>query len=86
MVSNDIVMQMFNGFFCISQFFGVFGIQCSDIMLMGLYVFDGVVSQVEIFGGFVVLVFVGDGVVVVVVNGSGYGNQQVDNDSVDDCG
>lgn len=79
-------MQTFNGFFRISQFFGVFGIQCSDITLTGLYVFDGVVSQAEIFGGFVALVFVGDGVVAVVVNGLGYGNQQVDNDSVDDCG
>nr|EFK6266193.1 hypothetical protein [Escherichia coli] len=61
-------MQTLNGFFRISQFSGVFGIQCSDITLAGLHVFDGVVSQAETFGGFVALVFVGDGVVAVVVH------------------
>nr|WP_180243202.1 hypothetical protein [Enterobacter hormaechei] len=54
--------------FCICEFLCVFGVQCSNITLSGLHVFDGVVSQAETFGGFVALVFVGDGVVAVVVH------------------
>ncbi|WP_284880975.1 hypothetical protein [Citrobacter portucalensis] len=65
-------MQTLNGFFRISQFSGVFGIQCSDITLAGLHVFDGGVSQAEFLSGFIALVFVGDGVVAVVVNRPGH--------------
>ena len=72
--SNDIAMQTLNGFFRISQFSGVFGIQCSDITLARLHIFDGVVSQAEILGGFISLVFVVDGVVAVMVNRPGHGN------------
>lgn len=64
----DITTQIVNGLFSIGQFLRVFGIQCSDIALTGLHVFDGVVSQAETFGGFVALVFVGDGVVAVMIN------------------
>ncbi|ENZ7743146.1 MAG: hypothetical protein E6764_13515 [Klebsiella pneumoniae] len=67
-------MQTLNGFFRISQFSGVFGIQCSDITLARLHIFDGVVSQAEILGGFISLVFVVDGVVAVMVNRPGHGN------------
>jgi|GEM_PF-2730833 len=70
--SNDIAMQTLNVFFRISQFSGVFGIQCSDITLAGLHVFDGGVSQAEFLSGFIALVFVGDGVVAVVVNRPGH--------------
>nr|WP_269212148.1 hypothetical protein [Lelliottia nimipressuralis] len=75
---------MLNGFFRISQFSGVFGIQRSDITLAGLHVFDGGVRQAELFSDFVALVFVVDGVVAIVVNRPCHGNQQADNDSADD--
>ena len=64
----DIPTQIVNGLFRIGQFLRVFGIQCSDITLAGLHVFDGVVSQAEFLSGFIALVFVGDGVVAVVVH------------------
>ncbi|HAY5601003.1 TPA: hypothetical protein J0C78_003225 [Escherichia coli] len=79
-------MQTLNGFFRISQFSGVFGIQCSDITLAGLHVFNGGGRQEEFLSGLIALVSVSDGVVAVVVNGPGHGNQQADNDSADDCG
>ncbi|CZV98094.1 Uncharacterised protein [Enterobacter hormaechei] len=79
-------MQALNGFFRISQFSGVFGIQRSDITLAGLHVFDGGVRQADPFNGFIALVFVGDGVFAVVVNSPGHGNEQADSDSADDGG
>ncbi|AUV30069.1 hypothetical protein FRV13_25420 [Escherichia coli] len=61
-------MQTLNGFFRISQFSGVFGIQCSDITLAGLHVFNGGGRQEEFLSGLIALVSVSDGVVAVVVH------------------
>lgn len=70
--------------FCICEFLCVFSIQCSDLILPGLHIFDGGVRQAEILSGFIALVFVCDGVAAVVINRPDHGNQQADNDSTDD--
>nr|WP_263440633.1 hypothetical protein [Klebsiella oxytoca] len=61
-------MQTLNGFFRISQFSSVFGIQSSDIALAGLHVGNGGVRQSELFSGFITLLFESDGVVAIVVH------------------
>nr|WP_286087390.1 hypothetical protein [Enterobacter asburiae] len=78
-------MQTLNGFFRIGQFLRVFGIQCSDITLAGLHVFNGGVRQAELFSCFIALVFEGNGVVAVVVNRQGHRSQKAGNYSADDC-
>lgn len=52
----------------ISKLLYVFGIQCSDITLAGLHVFNGGGRQEEFLSGLIALVSVSDGVVAVVVH------------------
>ncbi|MCK6734036.1 hypothetical protein L8T14_12335 [Enterobacter bugandensis] len=77
-------MQTLNGFFRISQFSCVFGIQRSDVTLAGLHVFDVGVRQAKLFSSLIALVFVGESVFAVVVNSPGHRDKQADNDSADD--
>nr|WP_250325280.1 hypothetical protein [Klebsiella oxytoca] len=79
-------MQTLNGFFRISQFSSVFGIQSSDIALAGLHVGNGGVRQSELFSGFITLLFEPGGVVVVVISQPPKDYHQADNHSAGDGG
>ena len=65
-------LQIIKLLFRIGQFLRVFGIQCSEITLAGLHVFDGGVRQAELFSCLIALVFVGDGAFAVMVNRPGH--------------
>lgn len=83
---SNIALKLIDSSFGISQFSCVFGIQCRNISLPGLHVFDGGVRQAEFLSHLITLLFEGDGVVAVMVNSPCHGYQEADNDSADDCG
>lgn len=68
LASSNIALKLIDSGFGISQFSSVFSIQCSDITLARLHVFDGGARKAELFGSLIALVFVGYGVVAVVVH------------------
>ncbi|MEH3196671.1 hypothetical protein POV84_18820 [Klebsiella variicola] len=78
-------MQMLNGFFRISQFSGVFGIQRSNVTLAGLHVFDCGVRQSELLGNFIALPFELGRVVVVVTGQPAEADYQADQYGADKC-